>query len=536
MIEYEIGTKYNDVLTKEVIKSWKGENVILNGATGTGKTYFMEHNLHKYASTHFKSILYLCNRTALYQDVKMEIDIYGYHSITPMLYQTVQARIFKGEPIMEHYDYIVCDEFHYVTCDSMFNIYTDLVYDWILNQTNSTKIFMSGTASTIFNKLKSDGIVKEEFIYKIPYDYSYVTETQIFNKNEDVYNIINNLLINTDDKIIYFANSLDNALDVYLQFKKYAHFRCSEHVTGERREEALQYNDTECIKTHSKDNCTFNNRLLITTKCLDNGININDRQVKHIVCDVFDLESHQQCLGRKRRLDKDDTCTFYIRNYNKKAIGQFKGGLNTKLNPLQMFVKDQKQYNIEYDSNRKFHSNFIYHNNSNGIREYNHLAYWKMLAESVDIELMEMKGNTYATILLSNLGDTITNVIDLQEMEDYKLKDELEIYLDDLIGKWLYKDEQKELINKINLTDSRNRQQKSLKMLNQYLIDNNLSYTIVSDTDYRRKLDDGTDNPVRTYTRVQKKTDVKITEFDGEGLISPRLAGKLEAAGGRGGI
>ncbi|MEE0968448.1 MAG: hypothetical protein U0M06_03660, partial [Clostridia bacterium] len=35
--------------------------------------------------------------------------------------------------------------------------------------------------------------------------------------------------------------------------------------------------------------------------------------------------------------------------------------------------------------------------------------------------------------------------------------------------------------------------------------------------------------PVRTYTRVQKKTDVKITEFDGEGLISPRLAEKLEA-------
>ncbi|MEE0968225.1 MAG: hypothetical protein U0M06_02485, partial [Clostridia bacterium] len=31
------------------------------------------------------------------------------------------------------------------------------------------------------------------------------------------------------------------------------------------------------------------------------------------------------------------------------------------------------------------------------------------------------------------------------------------------------------------------------------------------------------------YTRVQKKTDVKITEFDGEGLISPRLARKLEA-------
>ena len=53
--------------------------------------------------------------------------------------------------------------------------------------------------------------------------------------------------------------------------------------------------------------------------------------------------------------------------------------------------------------------------------------------------------------------------------------------------------------------------------------------SIVKDVDVITVADDGTDNPVRVYTRVQKKTDVKITEFDGEGLISPRLAGKLEA-------
>lgn len=495
MKEFETGTKYNDVLTREVIKSWKGENVILNGATGTGKTYFMEHNLHTYASTHFKSILYLCNRKALYEDVKMEVEQFGLYSITPMLYQTVQAKIRSCEPILEHYDYIVCDEFHYVTCDSMFNIYTDLVYNWILKQTNSTKIFMSGTAETIFNKLKNDGIVKEDFIYKIPYDYSYVKELKLFKESTDVFNIINEILTNTDDKIIYFANSLDNALDVYLQFKEYSHFRCSEMTTGERKEEALKYNDTECIKTHSKDNITFDNRLLITTKCLDNGININDRQVKHIICDVFDLESHQQCLGRKRRLDKDDTCTFYIRNYDKRAIGNFKGGLNTKLNPLEMFVTKPKEFSIEYDTNRKFHSNFIYHN-SDGTREYNHLAFWKMLVESVDISIMEKKGCSYATILLSRLGNTITNVIDLEELEKFKLKDKLELYLDDLIGKWLYKDEQKELIDKIDHRIN-GRQQTSLKSLNNGLDLININYTIISNTDYRRKLDDGTDNPNR---------------------------------------
>ena len=40
--------------------------------------------------------------------------------------------------------------------------------------------------------------------------------------------------------------------------------------------------------------------------------------------------------------------------------------------------------------------------------------------------------------------------------------------------------------------------------------------------------DDGTDNAVRTYSRVEKVMDIEITEFDGEGLISPRLAQQLE--------
>ncbi len=39
--------------------------------------------------------------------------------------------------------------------------------------------------------------------------------------------------------------------------------------------------------------------------------------------------------------------------------------------------------------------------------------------------------------------------------------------------------------------------------------------------------DDGTDSPMRQYTRVEKQADIAITEFDGEGLVSPRLAKRL---------
>jgi len=39
--------------------------------------------------------------------------------------------------------------------------------------------------------------------------------------------------------------------------------------------------------------------------------------------------------------------------------------------------------------------------------------------------------------------------------------------------------------------------------------------------------DDGTDKPMRKYFRVEKTTDITITEFDGEGFISPHLAEAL---------
>ena len=53
--------------------------------------------------------------------------------------------------------------------------------------------------------------------------------------------------------------------------------------------------------------------------------------------------------------------------------------------------------------------------------------------------------------------------------------------------------------------------------------------SIVPDVDIITVTDDGTDNPIRKYTRVETKADIKITEFDGEGLISKRLSNSLDS-------
>ena len=61
------------------------------------------------------------------------------------------------------------------------------------------------------------------------------------------------------------------------------------------------------------------------------------------------------------------------------------------------------------------------------------------------------------------------------------------------------------------------------------VIDNPKS--IVKDADIITVEDDGTDNPVRKYSRVEAKADVDVLEFDGEGIISKELSYMLTESG-----
>ena len=61
------------------------------------------------------------------------------------------------------------------------------------------------------------------------------------------------------------------------------------------------------------------------------------------------------------------------------------------------------------------------------------------------------------------------------------------------------------------------------------VIDNPKS--IVKDADIITVEDDGTDNPVRKYSRVETNADVEVLEFDGEGIISKELSYMLTESG-----
>jgi len=74
----------------------------------------------------------------------------------------------------------------------------------------------------------------------------------------------------------------------------------------------------------------------------------------------------------------------------------------------------------------------------------------------------------------------------IDEMDEKDRIKGLENYLDGVIEKMLYKSEREQLIQTINLKDSRGRIQKSINQFNQYLEENKMPYAIRSYTDWNR--------------------------------------------------
>lgn len=484
---YDSNVKFSEVITEDVIDSWGDSDIILNGATGSGKTYWVMTKLYPYATKKFKNILFLCNRKRLSNQVledtkNLSIDI--------KTYQWLENKLKTKEGFEKDYDYIVCDEIHYMANDSKFNYYTDISFEWIL-QHDAQKIYMSGTGGVIFKNLIEKGFVKEEHQYTIPYDYSYAT-LYAYKDSKDKYGIIDYILKNSDDKIMFFANSISEAINVYKQFAEDSEIIVSDSSIS-------KYEEIKDFKQGNIVDSKFESRLLVTTKVIDNGVNIKDTTVNHVICEVFDLISAQQCLGRPRMQSEEDTVNFYILDYNKGSLGGFKKSNNKQLIPLEIFVKDEEEYFDKYCKNRKHNNTYIYDkivDTENGItykKQLNILAYLSFKETETDIE--DFLSSGFANVFSSRLHNIDKGF--LTDMGEYIMKDDLEIYLGLNSNKKLFKKDQEQLIELIGLKDKRNRVIKSITMLNDYLI-KFYDYTLTS----KRVAVDGIKNTVWVVNKL----------------------------------
>jgi hypothetical protein len=505
-------------------KNWNREKVLLGLGTGRGKTTFALSIYCPYLIKQGKSILYLCNRKELFKQIERELvrlKLVDYVTLTT--YQKVENLIRKKDTI-PNYDVYICDEAHYFLADSEFNLYTDLSYNHILRQKEATILYMTATYHNIFTRLKLDDNIPEDRIYLLPTDYSYVNKVCWY-KGKQLYGIVDTILrTTTEDKILYFCNGITRMEKFY---KHYSPKKSTEKDSKYSIETNLKYMDFICsdyaaspfVKKHSNPDAiikdvyggySFNNRILISTKCLDNGVDFKDRNIKHIICDIYDLESAMQCLGRKRILDDNDTCTFYIRNYQHYECKTFYDQVVNELAPVQLFDQYYNNWVLQYGNDRSFKNSTIFYDfEVTNEWHINQLRYDKLKNDEIIIKNMMDKKKiltaSYRVLVSNYLGNSVNDrneIVDTVIQE--RIKTALDIFLETNVDKQLSKEEQSELIDIYDIHDAYGRKKKSIKVINSHLEEDKLPFQIESTVSKNMS-----NKSERGWTIRKRKSDLK---------------------------
>ncbi|WP_299831333.1 DEAD/DEAH box helicase family protein [uncultured Metabacillus sp.] len=464
--------RVSELITIDHIKSWNPSDIVtIKAGTGRGKSYFIKNNLHALAKKDNKKILFLLHRTNCINQFQQEIiSDNKQDTIHIKSYQHIEALIKKNKQFdFTLYKYIVCDEFHYFMSDAAFNKTTDMSLNTILEQSDKIRLFMSATGDYMkkyINNYKKLNTID----YEIPLDYSFIDNLTLFTKDTTLDTFMKDA-IRTNQKGIFFIQSAKKAYELYKKYEKHCLFNCSQN-----NKEYYKHVNTDKINNMLL-NEKFDELILITTTCLDTGVNIHDKELKHIVCDVRDIGTIIQCIGRKRLSKDDNKLNVYIKSLTNQQLGGIETQLRKKI-AMAMYLRQNgieayvKKYQRELD-----HSNIIYDDIINGqlTKKINDLIYFKCLIDINDIDCMKKDKFGYSNAVSKHL-----NKYNIRWLEEDNERMELNEYLESVIGKRILKDGQKELINKISLKDSRGRLQKGINTLNAYLKDNKFNYLIVS--------------------------------------------------------
>lgn len=470
----------SDIITADEIKSWVPEvPVIILAGTGTGKSHFIKSSVYRVAKEAGDRILMLIHRVNCVNQFRQEIendeDPNKKEIIKVDTYQKIQYKELHGKEYdLKPFRYIVSDEFHYFIGDADYNNSTDVSFDKIMSMKDSIKIFMSATGEDVAQFIIKNANV-EPLVYKLDLPKPPIGHLTFFHSGKTMNDLAKGL-IEKGEKGIFFINSVRTAFQLYEEFSDYAVFNCS-------KKHSLYENVDEKKIESILENEKFNETMLITSTCMDSGINLKDPDLKHIIIDVPDVGSLIQCAGRKRSITKDDIADVYIKAISNKLLGSRKGKIRQSLtmaNFLRNHTKEQflQKYPRQYDTTGIVYDARVSDSKEYTVKHINELMFQKRVLDIDAIDEMIGYGEYGYCKFISRLLGKYNP--ELEYYDYYVMKGDVSVeeYLDSHVDEvMLRRVDRTELIKKLNV--KRNRKLKrSREILNAALKEDKLPYMI----------------------------------------------------------
>lgn len=442
----------SEIVSERLVQRMQGNTpLFISSQTGSGKTTFIFENCIPAAEKEGKKVLYLCNRTALKNQIKKEamknpwnnstyvdgikvaeykeyytekglskehkfglIDIYAY-----------QEMLNFSQNKVDEYAVVVMDEAHFFLADAKFNPFTELILDIVTSIFKHTRrIYLSATPQESF------GVIYETEKYchkRTTIDAWQCKYNPLYNANPEASNLHLGVIAVDEDyaylqpRFFEIAQELqklilNNSEAKWLIFVR-AKDMASELVQKLNLPDGdITYYDADTDKELEQykrliENEELAHRVTISTKVLDVGVNIKTENVNVVVFDDDPIEI-KQMVGRKRvKLDEDEKVLVYFHVPTIKELNKRKGCAE---NDLAEYQKTNEEYqrgiyaSIKsplYIMDEKIHINYYYKVKTN----YDFCRYDELIDEMSKVESNQAK-YVYADYILQQFHFKVSEI------------------------------------------------------------------------------------------------------------------------------
>lgn len=566
MNKKELNLKWvSDVISEKegyTYKDWKeGSIVSIDAQTGTGKTYAILNKILEDKVEDYEELVYICNRIELRRAIqkdllekyKMEAKYFigeeeffdknwignkraiidyewldeqkTIYNVTVMSYHEIansrnwRIHTDSNYHILEKYQWIVCDEVQFFLTDASFNQKTYMAYDEIFyaRDSESTLIMLSATIDEV-NTLIEEYInmwkthedlfgvnLVHEYKYSTGRDYNYVN-VKYFKDIDDIANLIKN----SEEKWLVFVTSDDNGRELKDNL-------CESRVLAEFINANEDNKEKKNLTMFSKFSC----QCLIATKCIDNGVNIKDTNVKNIVVMAYDKTTFIQELGRLRLNIKDaHEINLYIRCCYKKTFSTMLKKCEDKKELIDLFKEDISKFKARFNNDYKKLPEDIFYLNTKNEWTINKLGVTRMELDRKHyqnmVDMMKMDKFAFIKEQLSWLGleDKFSEDNLIEGVVEEETKNDLLLFLKDSYENNAYYTKEcfikkieaiiesdnklRVLFNKICGNGNRS---KGAKSYNKLLLDGNVNLPYAVGSEIKQKTIDGKRKKL-TYWKV----------------------------------